>query len=471
MHPTFYRHAGEAIAGPVEELAYVVGLDPQLKKNEALFVVDLNPRSSTYGRVVGHVETPPGQELHHFGWNACSSAFRHEGHDMTNLERRYLIVPGLRSSNIFIIDTKVDPRHPKIVKVISGKELSDKAGYSRPHTIHCGPDGVFMTCLGGREGDADGQTGIAILDHNTFDVIGAWETDHGPQHYSYDAWWHLNKNTLISSEWGPPSLIENGLNIEGLLQHKYGHSVHFWDLAKGKHAQQIDLGEDQQMVLEVRPSHDPEATWGFIGVTISTKDLSGSVYYWCLGDDGKWKAERVIVIPAEPVDNPDKLPAIIKPFGAVPPLVTDIDLSVDDKFLYVACWGTGELKQFDVRDPPHPVQTGSVRLGGVANHVPHPAEPDKPFLGSPQMVEVSRDGRRAYFTGSLYSTWDAQFYPDGTGPWMVKVNINPEGGMEIDREFYPRGDDFKGLSVHQIRLQGGDASTDSYCWRPPQACL
>jgi selenium-binding protein 1 len=29
------------------------------------------------------------------------------------------------------------------------------------------------------------------------------------------------------------------------------------------------------------------------------------------------------------------------------------------------------------------------------------------------MVEVSRDGRRIYFTNSLYSTIDRQFYCDG----------------------------------------------------------
>jgi methanethiol oxidase len=26
------------------------------------------------------------------------------------------------------------------------------------------------------------------------------------------------------------------------------------------------------------------------------------------------------------------------------------------------------------------------------------------------------------------------------------------------------GDDFRGLRVHQTRLQGGDASSDSYCF-------
>ena len=48
---------------------------------------------------------------------------------------------------------------------------------------------------------------------------------------------------------------------------------------------------------------------------------------------------KVITI-AEPAD-PDLLPPALKPFGAVPPLVSDIDLSVDDRWLYVSCWGTG----------------------------------------------------------------------------------------------------------------------------------
>ena len=48
-----------------------------------------------------------------------------------------------------------------------------------------------------------------------------------------------------------------------------------------------------------------------------------------------------------------------------PPLVSDIDLSVDVRWLYVPCWGTGELKQYDVSDPLHPRETASVRLGGI----------------------------------------------------------------------------------------------------------
>lgn len=88
---------------------------------------------------------------------------------------------------------------------------------------------------------------------------------------------------------------------------------------------------------------------------------------------------------------------------------SDIDLSVDDRFLYVSCWGTGELKQYDVSDPAHPIEVGSVRLGGIVGQVAHPAAPDLPLAGGPQMVEVSRDGKRVYFTNSLYGAWDDQF--------------------------------------------------------------
>ncbi|HXQ55466.1 MAG TPA: selenium-binding protein SBP56-related protein, partial [Actinomycetes bacterium] len=124
-----------------------------------------------------------------------------------------------------------------------------------------------------------------------------------------------------------------------------------------------------------------------------------------------------------------------------------------------------ELKQYDVADIFHPRETGSVRLGGIVRRQPHPAAPSLPLGGGPQMVEVSRDGRRVYVTNSLYGSWDPIFYPDGVGAWMAKLDTNPEdgGGLTADPRFFPNGDDFRGLRVHQTRLQGGDASSDSYC--------
>jgi selenium-binding protein 1 len=140
--------------------------------------------------------------------------------------------------------------------------------------------------------------------------------------------------------------------------------------------------------------------------------------------------------------------------------VTDINLSVDDRFLYVSCWGTGEFIQYDVSDPFHPKKVSSLRLGGIASRAGHPARPGTPLNGGPQMVELSRDGRRAYFTNSLYTPWDEQFYPDGIQGWVAKVDLQP-GGMTLDGPFFL---ETAAMRPHQVRLEGGDASSDSFCY-------
>jgi selenium-binding protein 1 len=445
-----------AMHAPPERHAFLATLNPTLTgAPDALCVIDVDPGSPSYSQVVGRVDMPnAGDELHHFGWNACSSALcPYAPHP--HVERRYLVVPGLRSSRIHIIDTKPDPRQPKIVKVIEPEQVMERAGYSRLHTVHCAPDGIYVGALGAPDGDGPG--GILVLDHDSFEVLGRWEVDRGPQQLAYDFAWHLGQDTLLTSEWGTPKMVEGGLNPELLLQGRYGHSLHVWDLRKRRHLQSLDLGAEQQMVLELRPSHDPTKAYGFVGVVVSLKDLSASVWLWNQAD-GKWGVRKVIEIPAEPAD-PDDLPPALKPFKAVPPLVTDIELSLDDKFLYVSCWGTGELRQYDVSDPSSPRLAGTVRLGGIVRRAPN--SKGETLNGGPQMVEVSRDGRRVYVTNSLYASWDPQFYPDGIQGWMVKIDASSEGGVAVDPRFFVG---FEGERPHQVRLEGGDASSDSYCY-------
>ncbi len=250
--PTFYRSPAAAIAAPAEGLAYVAAFDPEGVKRDAIAVVDCDATSASYGQVVGWSELPTaGNELHHFGWNACSSALCHEGHGGV-LERRYLVVPGIRSSRTYILDTQPDPREPRVVRTIEPEELAAKAGYSRPHTVHCGPGGIFMSNLGGTN-DGDGPGGVALIDHETFEVIGPWERDRGDQFLAYDVWWHLNDDVAITSEWATPAMIENGLNPEDLLGKRFGHHLDFWSLSEGRLLQRIDLGDEHQMVLELRP--------------------------------------------------------------------------------------------------------------------------------------------------------------------------------------------------------------------------
>ncbi|WP_346837440.1 selenium-binding protein SBP56-related protein [Microbulbifer sp. SAOS-129_SWC] len=456
--PSFYPSAKMAMQAPPERHAYVAALHPQGSgKPDAICVVDLDPQSATYCQVVNKLELPyEGDELHHFGWNACSSALcPYAPHP--HLERRYLIVPGLRSSRIYIIDTKPDPLQPQIVRTLEPEEVIGKSGYSRPHTVHCGPDAIYISAMGSANGD-DGPGGIFMLDHFSFNVVGPWELQRGDQELAYDFWWHLAEDVLISSEWAKPPQFENGLVPEELLANKYGHRIHFWDLRKRKLEQSVDIGAHHQMLLELRPAHDPTKSYGFAGVVISTEDLSASIWAW-RRENGQWLMEKIITIPPVPAEE-DDLPPALKPFKAVPPLVTDIDLSLDDRFLYVSCWGTGELHQYDVSDPLNPKLTGKVAIGGIVGKKGHPKNAG-PLLGAPQMVEISRDGRRVYFTNSLYSTWDDQFYPEGMGGWMVKVDVEEDGGMSLDPDFFI---DFGEIRVHQVRLEGGDASTDSFCF-------
>jgi methanethiol oxidase len=400
-----------------------------------------------------------GDELHHFGWNACSSCLcPYSPHP--HMERRYLIVPGLRSSRIHIIDTKPDPRKPQIVKIIEPESLAARAGYTRPHTVHCGPDGIYVSAMGSPTGDGPG--GVFMMDPESFEVLGRWELERGPQYLAYDFWWHLGYDTMITSEWGTPNTFENGLRPEVLLNSGYGHTVHIWDLRRRRHCQVLDLGKEHQLAFELRPAHNPTKAYGFLGVVVSLKDLSSSVWLWHReeGQNGNWAIRKVIDIPAEPAD-PASLPPMLKDFKAVPPLLTDINLSLDDSFLYASCWGSGELIQYDVSDPFQPKKTGSVHLGGIVRRASHPQKPRQPLNGGPQMVEVSRDGRRVYFTNSLYAVIDDQFYPEGVRSWMAKVNTNPAGGLEVDPNFFL---EFDGLRSHQVRLEGGDASSDSFCY-------
>ena len=152
------------------------------------------------------------------------------------------------------------------------------------------------------------------------------------------------------------------------------------------------------MVLELRPSHDPDATWGFVGVVVSTADLSASVRRW-YRDGSESKADKVITVPAEPADAADLPPALV-PFGAVPPLITDI----------ASPWTT---------------RCSTCRAGGPA---------------------------------SSSSTWSRTRTPPSRSARCTSVGSSDEPRTRLPGRAARR-------RVHQVRLQGGDASSGSYCYR------
>jgi methanethiol oxidase len=459
--PTFHRSAAIAAQAPREEQVFVATFRPRTGMGpapDALAVVDVRPDSSTYGSMVGRLEMPNvGDELHRLGWNACSSALSPSAAH-PHVERRHLILLGIRSSRIYVIDVKDDPFQPRLVKVIEGDELAARTGYSRPHTVRCGVDGIYVSALGRADGGEPG--GVCLLDPETYDPIGAWEEDRGPQQLAHDVWWNVGFNALVTSEWGTPLMVEAGFDGDLLRRGEYGHRLHVWDQKRRTYRQTLELDKPHQMLLEVRPAHDPSKPYGFVESCLSNGPFGAAVWLWDrAGGPEAVRLTKILDIPAEPVDAPERLPPVLEPFGVIPPLPTDIVLSLDDRWLYVSCWGTGQLRRYDVRDPHRPRLTACVHVGGIQSWSAHPAA--GPLNGGPQMVEVSLDGRRVYVTNSFYGSWDDQFYPEGIEGWMVLLHAGEDGSLTLDPDFFVP---FGGERPVQVRLSGGDSSSDTFCF-------
>jgi selenium-binding protein 1 len=256
-----------------EQTAYVMGLHvgQDIDAPDFLAVVDIDPDSDSYGEIVNRVTMPNrGDELHHFGWNACSSSCHIDG-----LERRHLVIPGQRSSRIHVVDTE-DWRDPEITTVIEPDEVYQHA-LSAPHTVHCIPDGdILISMLGNADGERPG--GFLELD-DTFEIQGRWDPP-GEIEMNYDYWYQPRHNVMISTEWAAPQTYYPGFDLADVEEGNYGQSIHVWDWNDGVVEQSIDLGEEGQIPLEVRFQHSPEGTHGFVGAA-----LSSNIFHFWKGDD------------------------------------------------------------------------------------------------------------------------------------------------------------------------------------------
>jgi methanethiol oxidase len=433
--PSFYASPAEAMRAPAEEFLYVACLHEGtgVDRPDFLAVVDAED-----GRIVHELPMPNvGDELHHYGWNRCSSACH-------GPDRSHLIVPGFRSSRIHIVDVADDPRRPRIEKVIEPDELVRETGLTRPHTVHCMPgDNVVISMLGDAEGN--GTCGFAVLDARTFEVKGRWENGGPRPPLNYDFWYQPRQNVFASSEFGEPLAYESGFDLDDVSAGRYGSRLHFWNLSERRLEQTLELGEKGLVPLELRWLHDPDADVGFVGAALS------STMWRFHRDNGSYAADTVIAVESVEQEG--------WPFP-VPGLITDLVVSMDDRFLYFSNWLHGDLRQYDISDPAHPRLTGQLQLGGVLGR---PGDADRELDGGPQMLQLSLDGRRLYVTNSLYSTWDNQFYPE-LRSWLLRIDCRPDGGMELDRDFFvdfhdrPDGP----ARAHEIRLQGGDCTTEIF---------
>jgi selenium-binding protein 1 len=438
-----YASPAEATHAEPEKLLYTMALyvGTDIQEPDYIATIDVDPDSPTYSQVVHRLPMPEiGDELHHFGWNACSSC-----HDDESKSRRFLIVPGQRSSRIHIIDTN-DARAPKMHKVIEPAEIKAKTNLTAPHTVHCLADSnIMISMLGDSEGNGPG--GFLLLDEN-FDVKGRWENNMDGMKFNYDFWYQPRHNIMVSSEWGAPKTYYPGFDLADVEAGNYGQQVHFWDWEKRDIIETFDLGGEGLIPLELRFHHDPDSTHGFVGAA-----LSSNMWHWHK-PNGTWKMEKVIDVPSIELEG-WPIP--------VPGLITDLLLSMDDKYLYFSNWLHGDIRQYDVSDPSKPKLTSQVWCGGLLGK--GGSVQGHKLLGGPQMIQLSLDGKRLYVTNSLFSTWDNQFYPEmgEKGSYMLQIDCDTEnGGMKINEDFYVDFNKEPGgpARAHEMRYPGGDCTSD-----------
>ena len=191
--------------------------------------------------------------------------------------------------------------------------------------------------------------------------------------------------------------------------------------------------------------HDPDAEQGFVGAALS------SVMWHFHRDNGAWAAEPVIEVESVPLEG--------WPFP-VPGLITDLVLSMDDRFLYFANWLHGDLRQYDVSDPRNPKLTGQLWLGGVHRQAERRgARPERRPEHAPALVRRAPPVRHELALLDL-----GQPVLSGAALVAPADRLRPERRHGDRRDFFvdfhdrPDGP----ARAHEVRLQNGDCTTEIF---------
>lgn len=364
--------------GQRETLLYVWTRDADHKQSDFLAVVDVDPASESYGKVIATAPTnSAANEAHHFGYTVDADR---------------IFAGGMLSNKIFIYDVETDPRNPKLIKTVD----LDPSGYSGPHTLHAVPGGMLVAMLGAVGG---GGPGAVILLDEEGNFKEGWPVVHpdaGPG-YMYDIGVKPEMNRMITSSWSHPGHVKEGTHLE-----HSGKEIIIWDYEKKEILQVEEVGVAP---FAVRWMHGPNALGGF-----TCAALSSVVSYWEDADaDGRLEVHRVIELPENSV------PA-------------DMRVSYDNRFLYVSLWGGGKVQQYDIADPKNPKLMNEVTL-------PQPnmmkLSPDSRRLYVTNSILSSLDGEVEFGAWLINVGPDGMQIDDGFKPDFKSFDGGPAGPHDM----------------------------------------
>ena len=334
-----------------EDYVYVVtlGVDGVGDGQDKLVTIDAKPGSPTYGKVVSSASVGGRHEVHHGGFTD---------------DRRYFWMGGLDDSAIFVFDVATDPAKPKLVKTIT-TFTKDSGGVVGPHTFFALPGRMLISGLS-NDKDRGGKTALVEYNNNGQFVQTTWLPDGAVYGYDVRVQPRLNRMLTSSFTGADNYMTELGKVIANpeAMKH-FGNTVVVWDAHARKPIQVLEV---PGAPLEIRWALQPRHNYAFTSTALTSK-------LWLIEQqsDGKFKATAVADI-----GDPSKTP-----------LLVDISLSADDRYLFADSFMDGTVRVFDVSDPHKPTLVHEEKIGSQVN-----------------MVSQTWDGDRVYFTSSLLANWD-----------------------------------------------------------------
>lgn len=343
-----------------EKYLYVFCIDAAGKNHDSMIVVDVDMDSPKYGTVLHQLDLgSSGNETHHFGFTD---------------DRTHIWGCSLFSSKIFIINVADNPSKPKLVKTLDN--VVEKTGLSGPHSPYALPGRMLISFLAAKDGGL--PAGLAEFNNDGSFIRRIDQPKDAP--YGYDVAIKPERNRMITSSFTPRNNYSKPFAQMDLKN--FGKELVVWDFRERKPLQTLTAG---LAPLETRWSLKENANHGFTNCA-----LDHSIWVW-EGDGDKYTTRKLC--------DTGKIPA-------------DLRQSPDDRFLYVSCFGSNEIQQWDVSDLKKPKLTSTI-VPGV----------------HPNMMHVTGDGKRMYITNSLLSTLDRS-----NVFWVRLAHIGPDG-MKVDPFF------------------------------------
>ena len=295
-----------------------------------------------------------GDELHHFGWNRCSSACH-------GPDRSHLIVPGFRSSRIHIVNVADDPRAPtdREGDRAGGGRREDRLHAAAHRPLHAGRQHRRSACSATPTGTAPaaspcstrrrsrsraaGRTAARRRRSTTTSGTSRARTCSSRRSSASRTPTSRASTSTTSAPAATAAGCTSGTSNERTLE------------------QTVDLGETGLIPLEVRWLHDPDAEQGFVGAALS------STMWRFRRDNGGWDADQVIAVESVELEG--------WPFP-VPGLITD-------------------LRALDGRPLPLLLELAARRPAPVRRLRPRQPEADRPALARRPARQAERRRPRA----------------------------------------------------------------------------